>query len=72
MYDISNKGNMKVFPFCVQALSSTGVKRVDLIDDADETAIKVSSNPHQLIMNNGLDINGLIALSADNTKRQCR
>ncbi|CAF2633550.1 unnamed protein product [Rotaria sp. Silwood2] len=67
MYDASNKGNMKVFPFCVQFLSSTGVKKVDLIDDADETAIKVSSNAHKLIMDNGLDINGLTALSADNT-----
>jgi hypothetical protein len=40
---------------------------VDLIDDADETAIKVSSNAHKLIMDNGLDINGLTALSSDNT-----
>ena len=39
----------------------------DLIDDADETAIKVSSNAHKLIMDNGLDINGLTALSSDNT-----
>jgi hypothetical protein len=40
---------------------------VDLIDDADETAIKVSSNAHKLIIDNGLDISGLTALSSDNT-----
>jgi hypothetical protein len=27
LYDASNKGNTKVYPFCVQFLSSTGVKK---------------------------------------------
>ena len=27
LYDASNKGNTKVFPFCVQFLSATGVKK---------------------------------------------
>jgi hypothetical protein len=27
MYDASNKGNIKVFPFCVQFLSRTGVRK---------------------------------------------
>jgi hypothetical protein len=40
---------------------------VDLINDGEETAIKVHSNARQLIIDNDLDINGLIALGADNT-----
>ncbi|CAF1396996.1 unnamed protein product [Rotaria sp. Silwood1] len=69
MYDASNKGNMKVYPFCVQFLSTTGVKKgiIDLIDDAEETALKIFSNARKLIIDNDLDINGLSALGADNT-----
>ncbi|CAF2869534.1 unnamed protein product [Rotaria sp. Silwood2] len=39
-FDASNKGNTKVYPFCVQFLSLSGVKKgiVNLIDDANESA----------------------------------
>ncbi|CAF1304803.1 unnamed protein product [Rotaria sordida] len=69
LYDAGNKGNAKLFPFCVQFLSVTGVKKgiIDLIDDADESAIKIFANAHQLLLDNGLDIHGLTALGADNT-----
>jgi hypothetical protein len=40
---------------------------VDLIPDADETALKVFANARQLIIDNDLDVNGLTALGADNT-----
>ena len=40
---------------------------IDLIDDAEETAVKIVSNAHKLISDNDLDINGLTALGADNT-----
>ncbi|CAF5022389.1 unnamed protein product, partial [Rotaria sp. Silwood1] len=69
LYDASNKGNAKLFPFCVQFLSATGVRKgiIDLIDDADESAIKIFANAHQLLLDNGLDIHGLTALGVDNT-----
>ncbi|CAF4868999.1 unnamed protein product [Rotaria sp. Silwood1] len=69
LYDASNKGNAKLFPFCVQLLSATGVRKgiIDLIDDADESAIKIFANAHQLLLDNGLDIHGLTALGVDNT-----
>ncbi|CAF4530924.1 unnamed protein product [Rotaria socialis] len=69
LYDASNKGNTKVFPFCVQFLSSTGVKKgmVNLIGDAEESANKIFANVRQLIIDNDLDLNGLTALGADNT-----
>ena len=40
---------------------------IDLIDDAEETAVQIVSNARQLISDNDLDINGLTALGADNT-----
>ncbi|CAF2959711.1 unnamed protein product [Rotaria sp. Silwood2] len=69
LYDASNKGNTKVFPICVQFLSSTGVKIgiVDLIDAVDEPTIEIFANARQLFMDNGLDIYGLTALGVDNT-----
>ncbi|CAF4165969.1 unnamed protein product [Rotaria sp. Silwood2] len=68
-FDASNKGNTKEYPFCVQFLSSSGVKKgiVDLIDDADESANGIFANVRQLIMDNDQDFNGLTALGADNT-----
>ncbi|CAF3409471.1 unnamed protein product, partial [Rotaria sp. Silwood2] len=69
LYDASNKGNTKIFPICVQFLSSTGVKIgiVDLIDAVDEPTIEIFANARQLFMDNGLDIYGLTALGVDNT-----
>ncbi|CAF4439097.1 unnamed protein product, partial [Rotaria sp. Silwood2] len=40
---------------------------IDLIDDADESAIKIFANARQVLLDNGLDIHGLTALGADNT-----
>ncbi|CAF5108051.1 unnamed protein product, partial [Rotaria sp. Silwood1] len=56
-YDASNKGNAKLFPFCVQFLSVTGVRKgiIDLIDDANESAIKIFANARQFLLDNGLD-----------------
>ncbi|CAF4524758.1 unnamed protein product, partial [Rotaria sp. Silwood2] len=65
LYDASNKGNAKLFPFCVQFLSVIGI--IDLIDDANESAIKICANARQLLLDNGLDMHGLTALRADNT-----
>ncbi|CAF4614203.1 unnamed protein product, partial [Rotaria sp. Silwood2] len=66
MHDANNKGNIKMFPFCVQFLLITGVKK-DLIDDAEDTAFKNFSNARKVIMDNDLDINRLIGLGSDNT-----
>ncbi len=38
-----------------------------MIDDAEDTTVKIVSNAHKLISDNDLDINGLTALGADNT-----
>ena len=40
---------------------------IDLIDDADESAMKIFENARQLLVNNDLDIGYLTALGADNT-----
>ncbi|CAF1150096.1 unnamed protein product [Adineta steineri] len=68
-FDASNKGNTKLYPFCIQYLSSSGVKKgiVDLLDDADESANGIFANARQLIKDNDMDFNGLSALGADNT-----
>jgi hypothetical protein len=40
---------------------------VDLIPDADETALKIFANARQIIIDNDLNVNGLTALGSDNT-----
>ncbi|CAF3669879.1 unnamed protein product [Rotaria sp. Silwood1] len=40
---------------------------IDLIDDADESAIKIFANARQFLLDNGLDMHGLTVLGADNT-----
>ncbi|CAF5145926.1 unnamed protein product, partial [Rotaria sp. Silwood1] len=39
---------------------------IDLIDDANESAIKIFANARQFLLDNGLDMHGLTALDADN------
>ncbi|CAF4999545.1 unnamed protein product, partial [Rotaria sp. Silwood1] len=40
---------------------------IDLIDDADESAIKIFANARQFLLDKGLDMHGLTVLGADNT-----
>ncbi|CAF1020804.1 unnamed protein product [Rotaria sp. Silwood1] len=48
--------------------SSTVANRIiDLIDDADESAIKIFANARQFLLDKGLDMHGLTVLGADNT-----
>ncbi|CAF3250102.1 unnamed protein product [Rotaria sp. Silwood2] len=65
MYDANNKGNIKVFPFCVPFLSITGL--VDLMHDAKEPVFKIFANARKVITDNDSDINGLKPLGSDNT-----
>ncbi|CAF1463507.1 unnamed protein product [Rotaria sp. Silwood1] len=68
-YDASNKGNLKAYPFCIQYLSDTGVKKVliDFIDDSSESAIDIYRNARLILDKYELNLHGLTTIGADNT-----
>ncbi|CAF1058437.1 unnamed protein product [Didymodactylos carnosus] len=68
-FDASNKGNMKMYPFCVQYLSEIGVKKgiVDFIDDASESATNVHKNAREVLKKHHLNVQNLTTIGVDNT-----
>ncbi|CAF0813884.1 unnamed protein product [Rotaria sordida] len=67
-FDVSNKGNIKTYPFTVQYFSDIGVKRgiLQFVDDPRESASDVFNNAMKVIENYQLDIRNLTSIGADN------
>lgn len=55
----------KTCPFLSLSLSLIGI--IDLIEDADESAVNIFNNLKEVVQQSGLDLNGLISIGADNT-----
>ncbi|CAF1073053.1 unnamed protein product [Didymodactylos carnosus] len=68
-FDASNKGNMKMYPFCVQYLSEIGVKKgsVDFIDDASGSATNVHRNAREVLEKHHLNVQNLTTIGVYNT-----
>ncbi|CAF4307807.1 unnamed protein product, partial [Didymodactylos carnosus] len=68
-YDATNRGNSKVFPFVVQYFSTKGVKQglIEVIEYPGETVDELFQNACEVLKSNGLSIERLTALGADNT-----
>ncbi|CAF1557276.1 unnamed protein product [Didymodactylos carnosus] len=69
-YDASNKGNLKMFPIAVRFFTITsGIKWgvLEFIEQSGETATVVVNTFKEVLKINGIDINNLISMGADNT-----
>ncbi|CAF4624358.1 unnamed protein product, partial [Rotaria sp. Silwood2] len=68
-YDASNKGACKTYPFTVQFFSIVGVKRglISFLEDSHESADAIFKNAIAIIEENGLKMENLTSIGADNT-----
>jgi hypothetical protein len=67
--DASNKGNIKLFPVCIQYFSiSEGIKNfvIDFYEDSNESSFNIYSNIKKIMISHNLKFENIISYAADN------